>query len=153
MKYILKDQDKPAEILDTAEKYRSKLCSKIIGNLDSPQYINLRYDGSLGIAVADAGLLRNLPRNFFLRYDDLQRTVVQVVGPAVFYRLKPTGAQTDPYDFILDSLKREDIVLIEALLSEDFQTDCEKNFCDGESLPFTFHPISDDHFKKIFGKQ
>lgn len=148
MKYILKEPNKPAAIIDTSEKYRSNLCGEIIGNLDSPQYINLRYDGSLGIAVADAGLLRKLPRNFFLRYDDPNKTVVQIVGPAIFYRLKPASSQTDPYDYLLSSLKEEDITIIEALLSEDFQIDCEKDFYDDGRIQFEFHPISDDQFKK-----
>lgn len=149
MKYILKEPNMPVKILETNEKYRSKLCSKIIGNLDSPQYINLRYDGSLGIAVADAGLLRNLPRNFFLRYDDLQRTVVQIVGPVVFFRLKHRRLQNDSYDYLLDSLKDEDLTIINALLSDDFQDYCQNDYVEDTSKGFVFKTISEKHFKSL----
>lgn len=129
MKIAIKKVGEPLEITETTYKYRTE-CEKSILKTYA-DHITLSPDGCFTLSVDETGLMKELPINFYMAMANPDFPIQKIVGTVVFIRCKPVEYNgVEIYDYEVDDLTNNDLLLIEHMLNENVQKKLSENFVD-----------------------
>ena len=120
MRIIKKQVNKPYEIIEFEGKY---VCEAKTAASNDIEYIERVLLNSNIMMIGDEdGHRKALPHNFYLPLPHhINFPVHDILGTAVFAKVKPLPFMEEVYDYEVDDLSDDDIELIANILSEDNQ--------------------------------
>lgn len=131
MKVLRKRVNQPLEVVETNEKWFVP-CSKSF--FDKDVFTERIYlQGYEFIMVVDEdGIMKELPLNFFLSFNNPHFPYQCIVGDVVFIRNKPVDYEGEIFDWEVTDVTQEDIDLvthflrpsIQAFLRQFFEREC-----------------------------
>ena len=131
MKIAVKEVGKELQIIETSEKYRSDCVRAFIGADATPGFVILNKDNTLSFGVNEDGLPLELPLNFLIETNNPHYPIQKIVGTAVFVRCKYANPWVEEiWDFEVEDLKDEDLVIIKRMLDIKYQNVLAKRFED-----------------------
>lgn len=146
MKIAVKEVGKELQIVETFDKYRSDCTKFFTGEKQRAEFVKLNADGTFCLGVNEEGLMRELPVNFLIETTNAYFPIQKMVGTAVFVRTKYADPWVQEiYDFEVDDLTQEDLILINHILDKKYQKQLEDQFEDYGKGYF----VIDDLGKKI----
>lgn len=126
-KIVVKRPGQQAEIVLVDHKYRCEL-KEII---DAQIVETVPLHNGIIIAVDEDGHPKQLPYNFYARMNNEYYPIQLIVGTAVFTKFKPipiVSVFEEIYDYELDSLSDEEIIMVLKELNSDNQTLLQEQF-------------------------
>lgn len=137
MQIVIKKIDAPMQLVNVSCKYLCEL-KQLFLNKGCAQTVTLQYvpiNKNIMLVVDEAGYLKNLSHNFFIKSSNKDFPIQTIIGTAIFARVKPLPCCGEIYDYEIDSLSDKvdslsdkDNALIAQILSIDNQNYLSKRF-------------------------
>ena len=130
-KIAVKEVGKPLRIIETNKKYRGECVKDFIGQHELAEFVILHENDTLTLGVNESGLLLGLPTNFLLPMSDSCYPIQKMVGNVVFTRYKYVDIYAEEiWDYEITDLTNKDLIFIDRLVSEEYQSELMKTFKD-----------------------